>query len=112
MSRIVFALLSVSALAQNYDESKVGTYTLPDPLVSESGGRVRTAAEWTTKRRPEILRLFETNVYGRTVAGRPPEMTFEVLNDDKLRKRVAVYFTGKKDGPKMTVLLYLPRSAT
>jgi hypothetical protein len=114
MARLVLALLSVSALAQNYDESRVGTYTLPDPLIFENGARVRTAAEWTSKRRPEILRLFETNVYGRTVAGRPPAMTFEktALDGKAIRKQVTVYFTGKKDGPKMNVLIYLPKSAT
>jgi hypothetical protein len=105
-------------LPVNYDESKAGTYTLPDPLVFENGERVRSAAEWSNKRRSEILRLFETNVYGRTVAGRPPQMTFEVFDLEKnalegkaIRKQVSVYFTGKKDGPQMSVLMYLPKSA-
>jgi hypothetical protein len=41
----------------NYDEAKVGTYALPDPLVSNDGTRVRTAGDWP-KRRAEILKLF------------------------------------------------------
>ena len=30
----------------NYDESKVGSYTLPDPLVFNDGKPVRTAGDW------------------------------------------------------------------
>ncbi|HCC56911.1 MAG TPA: acetylxylan esterase, partial [Solibacterales bacterium] len=41
--------------AYNYDESKVGTYTLPDPLVTESGKPVSTAQEWQNIRRPELV---------------------------------------------------------
>src|SRR5690348_16322334 len=49
----------------NYDESKVGAYTLPDPLVRSNGAAVRTAEEWRRGRRPELLALFEREVYGK-----------------------------------------------
>lgn len=122
-TRILLALsLCLSAAAQsipvNYDESKAGTYTLPDPLVLQNGQPVRDAATWRTKRRPEILRLFETNVYGQS-PGRPAGLTFELFDLDKkalggaaIRKQVAVYFSGKKTGPRMDILLYLPAAAT
>ena len=42
----------------NYDESKVPTYTLPDPLVMNDGTPVADAEGWNTRRRPEILELF------------------------------------------------------
>ena len=51
----------------NYDNTKVPKYTLPDPLVMQSGARVRDAATWN-KRRVELLRLFAENEYGRTPA--------------------------------------------
>ena len=51
-----------SGIPVNYDEAKVGNYTLPDPLVMENGKRVRDAATWYKTRRPEIVRLFETTV--------------------------------------------------
>jgi predicted amidohydrolase YtcJ len=35
---------------------------LPEPLVCSDGTRVTTAESWKTKRRPELLRLFETNM--------------------------------------------------
>src|SRR5690606_5163247 len=72
---------------------------------------------WRTKRRPEILRLFETHVYGRS-PGRPAGMTFEVASTDSnalggkaVRKEVTVLFAGRKDGPKMSILIYLPAEA-
>jgi hypothetical protein len=54
--------------AGQYDESKVPKYSLPDPLVLLSGNKVKDAKTWKEKRRPEILRLFATSVYGRTMA--------------------------------------------
>src|SRR5882762_8039444 len=98
----------------NYDESKVPKYTLPDPLVMAYGRKVSDAKVWQAKRRPEILELFRTHVYGRS-PGQPPKMKFEVTSLDRkalggiaTRKEVSVYFTGKKDGPKMDILIYQP----
>jgi hypothetical protein len=50
----------------NYDESRVGTYTLPDPLRA-AGGAIRTPDAWRA-RRAEVLDLFREHVYGRTPA--------------------------------------------
>jgi hypothetical protein len=101
----------------NYDESKVNMAPLPDPLVLRSGKRVPNAKTWTKQRRPELLELFQSNVYGRS-PGKPRGMKFEVTGLDHLalnglatRKEITVYFTGKPDGPKMTLLLYVPNSA-
>src|SRR5207302_5735493 len=70
------------AVSANYDESKVGTYTLPDPLVFSNGKQVRNARDWERRRR-EILELFEENVYCRSP--KPPRETeftvVEVGND-------------------------------
>ncbi len=116
----MFAVALVSAaLAEeaNYDESKVRSYTLPDPLVCQDGTRVADAAAWRDKRRPEILKLFQDEMYGRA-PGRPKDMTFEVLSVDKTaldgkatRKEVRVHFTADKKGPKMDILVYLPNAA-
>jgi hypothetical protein len=100
------------------DEAKVPKYTLPDPLVLAGGEKVADAKTWRERRRPELLRLFETHVYGRS-PGRPKEMSFEVTSVDKqalggkaIRKQVSVYFSDKKqDGPSMDVLIYLPNAA-
>jgi hypothetical protein len=115
------ALLAASVWAQpagfNYDESKAGTYTLPDPLVTASGERVATAKAWNDKRRPEILRLFEEQVYGRTpaqklkIASELAAIEQNALGGKAVRKEVTLFFSPSKDGPKMDLLIYLPKNA-
>ncbi len=106
--------LAADLPAVNYDESKVPKYTLPDPLATCDGQRVTDAATWRNRRRPEILGLFQKYVYG-TMPGRPEGMKFQTrsvahdaLGGKATRKEVTVLFTGKADGPKMDILLYLP----
>jgi (4-O-methyl)-D-glucuronate---lignin esterase len=101
----------------NYDESKVPTFTLPDPLLLSNGQRVVDAKTWQERRRPEILKLFEEQVYGRSPQPRD-DMSFEVVSVDKnalagkaIRKEVTVYFSADKAGPQMNVLIYLPANA-
>jgi hypothetical protein len=121
--RWMLGLAACAALAQqadinyNYDEAKVPAYTLPDPLVMASGERVTSARMWTEKRRPELLRLFEQNVYGRAPTG-AGGMRFEVtavdvhaLGGKAIRKEVTIHFTDQAGGPQLHLLLYVPRPA-
>ena len=62
----------------NYDESKVGEYTLPDPLKLQNGQPVRDAETWYKIRRPEILKLYRDEIYGN-VPPQAPKVTWEVL---------------------------------
>ena len=98
----------------NYTEAKVGNYTLPDPLKLANGDSVSDATTWFEKRRPEIVKLFEENQYGRT-PGRPADMSFDVFDkgtpafDGKaIRRQITVSFSRDKAGPKMDLVLYLP----
>ncbi|MGH9351005.1 MAG: acetylxylan esterase [Terriglobia bacterium] len=107
----------VAGIPVNYDEARVGTYTLPNPLVFPDGKPVRNATAWSTKRRPEIVRLFEENQYGRS-PGRPADMSFDVFDKGTpafggkaIRRQVTIYFSSNKNGPKMDLLLYLPAAA-
>jgi len=99
----------------NYREDSIPQYILPDPLAMRDGTQVADVQTWRAKRRPEILELFRTHVYGRSPIGRPAEMTFKVFDLDRAalsglatRKQVSVRFTGEKDGPTMDILIYLP----
>src|ERR1044071_7963006 len=69
----------------NYDESKVAPYTLPDPLVMADGKRVTDAQTWRTKRRPEILRAYQTEIYG-LIPSNTPRMTWEITETDSAAK--------------------------
>ncbi len=67
--------------AANTDESKATPYgSLPDPLRMESGKRVKRASVWWNKRRPEIVELFEREIYGRMPEGLPA-VTWEVREE-------------------------------
>jgi hypothetical protein len=108
----------VAGIPVNYDEAKVGTYTLPDPLTLANGKPVRDAKTWTNQRRAEIVRLFEENQYGRA-PGRPKDLRFDVfdqgtpaMNGKALRKQVTIYFSSDPNGPKEDLVLYLPPGAT
>ena len=101
----------------NYDESKVPAYRLPDPLETTHGTRVTTAAAWQAQRRPEIVSLFEEQVYGRA-PGAPRAPTFAVTSVDTnalsgkaTRKEITVHLTGDDAGPGMQLLLYVPNQA-
>jgi hypothetical protein len=103
----------VAGIPANYDEAQVGSYTLPDPLRLLNGKPVHDAKTWYGKRRPEIIRLFEENQFGRSPD--PPALVFDVFDqgtpafDGKaIRKQVTIYFSPEKSGPKMDLLLYLP----
>jgi len=108
---------SIANIPVNYTEAKVGSYTLPDPLKLADGQPVRDAATWFEKRRPEIVKLFEENEYGRS-PGRPADMSFDVFDkatpafDGKAtRRQVTICFSKDKAGPQMDLLIYLPAGA-
>jgi hypothetical protein len=66
--------------AANSDESKASPYTtLPDPLLLENGQKVTNAKTWWNKRRPELVELFDREVYGRTPR-KTPKVTWEVVS--------------------------------
>ncbi len=115
---MLFCLSTTAAPAELkpviYDEAKVPKFTLPDPLRLESGEKVTDAKSWTEKRRPELFRLFETDVYGRSPA-RPAAFHFSVnsvepraLEGKATRKEVTLYFSDREGGPKLNLLIYLP----
>ena len=108
----------VAGIPVNYDEAKVGTYSLPDPLRLNNGKPVRDAKAWYSKRRPEIVSMFETRQYGRA-PGRPADETFEMvdpgtpaLDGKAIRKQVTIYLNKEKTGPSIDLLIYLPAAAT
>jgi hypothetical protein len=119
----LLALAGQTARAQqpeaNYDEAKVGHYTPLDPLITADGRKVNTSALWFEVRRPELLRLFQTEVYGAVPEPpKPIRATFRVRSEDKqalggtaVRREVTIAFSDQPDGPRMDLLIYLPKTA-
>ncbi len=63
----------------NYDEATANPYPdLPDVLTLKNGKKVKTAAEWTKQRRPEIVEDFDREVLGR-VPKNAPKVSWEVV---------------------------------
>jgi len=102
----------------NYDEAKVPPYTLPDVLKCNDGTVVDSPDVWNSKRRSEILRMFEEEVFGTLPAGKIPLRTKvrsevpDALDGKAIRREVTVYFSDDDSGPKMDLLIYTPAGAS
>jgi len=88
---------------------------LPDPLVMFDGTPVRTAEDWTEKRRPELKRLFQHYVYGYLPpAGRvDAEVTktvTDLLGGKATLKEVTIRFPWLKceNPPEMHLAVFIP----
>ena len=72
--------------------------------------------QWQTIRRPEVLRLFATEVYGRTPASQAPmgaaltETDRAAFGGRATRKQVTLGFGTRPNGPAMHLLVYLPHA--
>ncbi|HLQ99830.1 MAG TPA: hypothetical protein VK102_05600 [Sphingobacterium sp.] len=82
---IVFliALLSKTMYAQdfNYEEDKVGTYELPELLITLNGKKVKNKADWENMRREEVIGLFQEHIYGK-VPTDFDRIEFHVIQED------------------------------
>lgn len=107
----------VANIPVNYDEAKVGTYTLPKPLVGPDGSPIRTPAEWTAKRRPELLHLFETQQFG--IAAPPPRLSATeiepatpALGGKAMRRQVRIALSADPTAHPIDLVIYTPAGAT
>lgn len=100
----------------NYDEAKVPAYQLPELLKASDGEVITSADAWLTKRRPEILALFEQHVFGTLPAKRNQIRTRQrskaiVHGVMTVRREITVFFTDDDAGPAMDILVYTPAAA-
>ncbi len=114
----VMIVMAPTSMAQefvaNYDEAKIPAYTLPDPLVSQSGEPITNSRQWATERRPELLELFAREVYGRApspckVSHRLVSTKSDALGGKAVRREIDVFF-GDQDALSMRLLVYTPKS--
>ena len=115
---LLFTLLLVStfALAQepfvaNYDENKVGNFTLPNPLVRPDGSLVRNSKDW------EKQRKYWLEAYQRVMFGKMPQNKIkqtsqlisktEIMNGKAIQYIWELTFAGKY---KVSVLGVLPNT--
>ena len=91
-----------------YDEDRIPAYTLPDLLAG-----TKTVKEWEQKRRPELIGLFEKEMYG-SVPGKPEGLHFRVRDNDPAaldglatRRQVRVYFD-TEESMYEDLVIYIP----
>ncbi|MBU6410094.1 MAG: acetylxylan esterase, partial [Verrucomicrobia bacterium] len=99
----------------NYDESKVGTYTLPDPLLMSDGRRVANTNQWLALRRPEILSLYKEYIYGKSppackAVARVWDVDTHALGGHAIRKQINIELFSPISTNRVVlhVLLYTP----
>lgn len=101
-----------------YDENLIPEYTLPDPLCYLDGSIVTTVTEWEQKRRPELMEMLTTYMYGRVpkAANQPFPHRVEVVEHNAfwgkaVRKSIKICMTDDIDGPSFNLQLFLPNAA-
>jgi hypothetical protein len=100
----------------NYTEEKVPAYILPPLFLTNGGVQVTDFATWTKVRRPEILEMFRTNVFGR-IPETPYEKSFKVASIDKKAlngaatlKNIEITITSGGKSLVIHMQLYTPNS--
>jgi len=111
---LLFILITLNSFSQNYDESKVGEYRLPELLVSQEDKIVGAPTQWKNIRRPEIIKLFENNVYGQ-VPKEFDDIQFKVVNKDEnamngkaTLKEVAITVSQSNRSITMNLVMFTP----
>ncbi len=90
-------------------------FILPNPLQMSDGVEVVDEKMWMEKRRPEILALFEDEVYGKVPEGTIQssasliKLDPDALDKAAIRKEVILSFDNGGEHLDVNVLIYLPR---
>ena len=114
VSFLLFSVLTIKG--QNYDESKVHEFTLPPLLETTQGEMIVNTKQWKDVRRPEILKLFEENVYGQ-VPKDFDKINFSIinknehaLNGDATYKEVDIEVYRNNDKINIRLFLFVPNN--
>lgn len=102
---VLFMFTAISHLSSaqqlpepNYDEEKVPTFIVTNPLETFDGEKVTNVNDWERKRRPELLDFFTQNVYGE-VPGDLTMASYDVVEQSNdaiagkaIRKQIKLTF--------------------
>jgi hypothetical protein len=106
-----------SVPASLYDHAE--PVSLPDLLKTFDGSEIKTAKEWESVRRPEILKFATENIYGIRPVERPSDLKFEIDAPDRhfpesamIRKRIRASFSGPYGKWSFVITAFLPEKAS
>lgn len=97
------------------NEADVPVFALPDVLVSVKGRKIKNTKSWEKLRKPEILNLFENEVYGKVPGvlkisrSRVVEEDDDALEGIAKRKQVVLTFAKNDLELNVEILIYLPK---
>jgi dienelactone hydrolase len=101
------------------DDKPAARLPLPELLRTTSGAPVSDARAWQDVRRPELLELFRTHVFGRAPVGRPKSLAFRIELTDPAamggaatRKDVAITYRGPGGEGQIDLLMFVPNART
>ena len=114
---LVLPLFAVAQIEVNYEESKVPQVTIPDLFVDTQGNLNTSKQSWESKRRPELLSLFENFVYGKL----PTDFDQQTFQEELVATHVhadyarlkQVRISVSRNSGKQTILLkiYYPKDS-
>ncbi len=95
-------------------EQQVPPYQLPDVLTCAGGEKVTSVSQWEQQRRPELLQLFTTHMYGRvpehvhTGEWLLEQDTPDTLGGKARHKLLTLRLAPQQDAPVMRLQLWIP----
>ena len=107
---------SAQKFVANYEEDKIPAYSLPNPLIFNNGDPVTTKKDWT-KRRAEIYRMFENQVFGVIPEwkGKANSTLLSQKNNAlggiAKRKEVSLELSNGEKKITLNILIYLPKKS-
>ena len=116
IAAIILMVVMVNVNGQNYDEAKVPAYTLPEVLKTAANKKVNNITTWEKVRRPEILKLFEDNIYGQMPA-LYSSIRYTITNNDSAAmhgkahlKQVLIEVINNNKSVKINLVLFVPNN--
>ena len=111
--RIISIAFSLTVAAVSAGAQPANPYELPDPLRMENGKQVRNKRQWIDERRPELMEMFRSQMFGRE-PGAAPDLHFKVIEESNdalnglaTRKQVKISFD-KEENYYLVLLVYIP----
>jgi hypothetical protein len=114
VTKAMVAVSSAAEPANNFEESKVPFFLLPDIFTMINGKKATSSKLWEQQRRNELMNLFCQEVYGYAPP-KPDNLKFKIIElnpralDDKATlKRVAISFQLQNETFTFNLILFVP----
>ena len=114
---VSFVFLAVAAHVSAEFQTAPRPENLPALMKSSDCGHIGTSNDWEKIRRPEVLKILQTQEYGVRPVERPADLSFaetakpeECYGGKALRKRVRATYSGPGGKGEMNFSVWIPKS--